>query len=156
MNTKTQYKSKSRKDAVSAGFRSAFEQSTANQLKAAKIEFKYEPREHTIGYTLKANGICVDCGCKAIVTNHKYLPDFVINEKVIVETKGKWDAQDRKKAIEICNNTDYTLVLLFQNPLQKITKRVNYGKWCDLNNIKWLSSKEDWVSKLKQIIKDYG
>lgn len=46
------------------------------------VRFRYE--EFKVGYTKPAS-------------SHKYTPDFVLPNGIIVETKGLWDVDDRKK-----------------------------------------------------------
>jgi hypothetical protein len=146
--------SKSRRTAVAKGFRSAFEMHTAEQLKAARIDFEYEPRDKIITYFKKVQAECLCCGCVDIIAYHKYLTDFWLNHDVILETKGVFDAENRSKILEVTKqNPELTVVMLFQAAHKKITKNVDYAKWCEKNGVIWLDSKTNWVEQLKEIIK---
>lgn len=149
--------SESRKKAQALGFRSALEKRVADALKKARIEHEYEPRDFTLDYvTPVRNAQCADCGCSSVYQKHTYLPDFVLkNRTVVLESKGIWTAESRamhKVLAETYKNI--TFVLLFQNPHKKISKRVTYSGWCDINNILWLSDKSDWIPRLKEVIKN--
>lgn len=146
-----------RKKAVKAGFRSGLEQSVSLALIKAKIKHEYEPKDFTLEYTTKVrNAHCTNCGCSYVEQKHTYLPDFTLkNRSIILEVKGIFDNKDRNKIKNLAEtHKKITFVVLLQNPNKKITKLVTYSKWCDKNNILWLSYKDDWVTLLKKIIND--
>lgn len=62
--------------------RSGLEDKTMADLTERGVPYRYE--EVKVGYTKPASA-------------HKYTPDFVLPNGIIVETKGLWDSDDRKK-----------------------------------------------------------
>ncbi len=72
--------------------RSGLEDKIEAQIKAVKIPYLYEPSDGKIPYVIPAS-------------NHKYTPDFYITTKsgksIIIEAKGIWDSDDRKKHLLI-------------------------------------------------------
>lgn len=156
MENKSVRFSASRKEAQKQGYRSGLELRTAVALKKARIDFLYEPRDFTFEYFTEVNNAhCEMCLSKSVYQKHTYLPDFVVaDRKVVLESKGLLSAQNRMShKILVDTHKSITFVLLLQNPNKKITKRVTYADWCDKNNVLWLSDKEDWIPKLKEIIK---
>lgn len=150
--------SRSRREAVKQGYRSALEMQVANQLKKARIAFEYEPRDSILEYKQRINNVvCESCGCtNNIYQVRTYLPDFVIGN-VVLEAKGRWVASDRSKINNLVqSHRGVTFVMLFQNPNQKTSKkRGTYAEWCDKNGILWLGYNDpSWITKLKTIIKD--
>lgn len=128
--------SKSRKKAVKDGFKSAFEQTIAKKLDYYNIPFEYEP--YTMDYFLTPNVkcTCLDCGSSNVLEAHTYSPDFVLRDDLIIETKGLFSAKDRKKMIAVKKyNPDVKIVMLFQSPNNKITKKskTTYEKWAVKN-----------------------
>lgn len=76
-------------------------------------------------------------------SNHNYTPDFIKN-KTIIELKGRWTREDRKKILYIHSQYSYyNLIMVFQNPNLPIYKgsKVTYAKFCDKMNIKWIDYK---------------
>ena len=60
-------------------FRSKLEQSVAEVLDQVGAQYEYET--HKVAYTIQ----------------HHYNPDFVLVNGVMLETKGYWDSEDRRK-----------------------------------------------------------
>jgi hypothetical protein len=92
--------------------RSGLEKRIRTYLEEQGIPFKYEPCSFPY------------------VTEHKYTPDFLINDTYI-EAKGRFTATDRKKMLEVKkNNPDIVLCILFQRD-QTITKssKTLYSTW---------------------------
>lgn len=97
--------------AVRNGYRSGLEETISAQLDAAGVEYEYEPKDGKVPYTAPA-------------TEHTYTPDFVLKDgKLIVETKGIFDADDRKKHLLIkAQHPDLDIRFVFSNPHQSLTK----------------------------------
>ena len=73
---------------------------------------------------------------------HNYIPDFCLPNGVILEAKGYWDAEDRRKIKAVKEqNPDLDLRMVFQDPYNKISKgsKTTYAKWCEKHDIKWCS-----------------
>ena len=124
--------------------KSGLEEIIYNELKNKKIHFVYE-------------------GMKIIFqlpTQQKtYTPDFPINNSFIVEAKGGFNSQDRKKHKLIkAQKPELDIRFIFSNSKTKIGKKslTTYGKWCELNNFKYhcvQSTKkpfpDEWLKEIK-------
>lgn len=83
----------------------------------------------------------------------RYIPDWTISEGVYIETKGRFTAADRKKALYIKEqHPNIRILYLFQRPDNKLSKvsKTTYGDWCDKNGLEWCGF-EDMVTWLKWI-----
>lgn len=70
----------------------------------------------------------------------KYHADFRLPNGVIVETKGRFVSDDRKKHKLLHEQfPDLDIRLLFNNPNARISKasQTTYAKWCDTHGIKY-------------------
>lgn len=125
---------KSRKAARAKGFRSAFECSVAEGLTERGVEFDYE------GEKLDYN----------ILQTKRYIPDFTIRgNNVIIESKGRLTAADRKKMLLVKEqHPDRVICLLFQrdNTLYKGSK-TRYSEWAEKNGFLWALKEvpDDWL-----------
>lgn len=73
-----------------------------------------------------------------------YTPDFKIGS-IFWETKGYFDAEDRRKHLLIQEQyPEVQVILVFENPKKKIhpKSKTTYGEWCDRHAIAWYSIKE--------------
>lgn len=107
------------------GFRSGLEKAAADQLKAAGVPVAYE--EVVLPYTIPAR-------------QAKYTVDFRLPDGTLIETKGRFVTEDRKKHKLIRDQyPDLKLVIVFQNPNARISKKsaTTYAKWCDDHGIAW-------------------
>lgn len=121
--------SKKTNNAREKGYRSNFELSVAKQLERQDIDPKECYEQNTIEYIIPE-------------THHKYLVDFQLPNGIIIEAKGRWSPEDRKKILYIMeSNPDLDIRMLFQNPNVKIYKgsSTTYGQWCTKKGIKWAS-----------------
>jgi hypothetical protein len=110
---------------VEDSFRSGLEVNIAKQLTDAGIQFRYE--QDTISYIIPAS-------------NHTYNPDFILPNGIIVEGKGLFEIDDRKKHLFI--KTQYPhldIRFVFSNPNQKINKgsKTSYAMWCEKNGFQY-------------------
>ncbi len=93
-------------------------------------------------------------------STHTYVPDFPQTQRLFIETKGIWDAADRKKMkLVIEQFPDKHFILYFQNARLKIHKQstTTYADYCDKHNIEWYCWKTKPLSKqkLKELKKKY-
>ena len=105
-------------------YRSKLEESVAELLDVLKISYEYESSK--VSYTIQ----------------HHYIPDFVLPNHVHLETKGYWDANDRRKVLAVKrDNPDLDLRMVFQAPYNKISKKskTTYAMWCEKHAIPWTS-----------------
>lgn len=123
--------------AIKKGFRSGLEDVVAEDLTRRGVEYEYE--KFQINYTAPA-------------TNHKYTPDFRLANGIIVETKGRLTAEDRKKHLLVkqqCPDLDIRFV--FQNSAQKIRKgsKTSYSDWCRKHKFLYADKTvpEDWINE---------
>ena len=130
----------SRRAEVLAGtpFRSMYEKDIADQLDKEGIEYEYE--RETIIYIQPAQ-------------TRKYNPDFFLPNGIIIEAKGKWTIEDRKKMVNVIEqNPDLDIRMLFQhdNKLNKNAKQ-RYSTWCDKRNIVYAVGKipAAWLKEAK-------
>ncbi len=118
-------KSKLRANAIKHGYRSGFEHKVSDQLKENKIKFGYETT--VIDYIRPQ-------------TNHTYTIDFTLPNGILVETKGRWVIEDRKKHLLIKKqHPELDIRIVFMSGNTKIRKgsKTTYGMFCDKHDIKW-------------------
>lgn len=124
-----------------AGFRSKFEYILNDQLKECGVGFEYEGPNNTIYYIEPAKV-------------KRYVADFLLDNGVIVEAKGYFDSDDRKKHLLIREQyPDLDIRILFMNSKTKINKRskTTYASWCEKHGIKYadLSVPQTWCNLTK-------
>ena len=82
----------------------------------------------------------------------KYKPDLFLDNGIIVEMKGQWTPQDRKKmGLVIEQHPQLDIRMLFERD-RKITKTSNtrYTDWCERRGIKHAVGRtvpEDWLNE---------
>ena len=114
-------------------FRSKLEERVATLLEQLGISYEYETEK--LSYTIE----------------HTYTPDFVLPNYVYLETKGYWDAADRRKVLAVKrDNPEVDLRMVFQSPYNTISKKskTTYAKWCEKHEIPWTAYHEiplDWL-----------
>lgn len=116
------------------GYRSGLEESVADQLEKAGMPYFYETTK--IEYDVRET--------------RKYTPDFILPNGVIVETKGRFVAADRKKHLLIrAQHPFIDIRFVFSNSKQKISKgsKTTYADWCDKFGFKYADKQipEDWL-----------
>ena len=114
-------------------YRSGLEEKVAGLLSELNVSYEYETKK--IPYVIQ----------------HNYTPDFVLSNSVILECKGYWDAEDRRKIKQVKkDNPDLDLRMVFQSPFNTISKRskTTYAQWCEKLDIPWTSFNNiplDWL-----------
>ena len=130
-------KSSTRKRALKAGYRSGLEEQTAKDLKKREVPFSYEERK------IK----WLDSKVRT------YTPDFELPNGVIVETKGRFVAADRRKHLEIKKQfgDKYDIRFVFTNSRAKLSKgaKSSYGDWCDKHGFLYADKTipEEWLNE---------
>lgn len=73
---------------------------------------------------------------------HHYLPDVYLPNGIIIEIKGEFARDDRKKHLYIKEqHPELDIRFVFGNPNWPINpgSKTTYAKWCDENGFKWAS-----------------
>lgn len=123
--------------AIQAGYRSGLEDRVETELKEAGCEVQYEPFK--IPYIVPAS-------------EHKYTPDFVLENGIVIETKGRWDLDSRKKHKLLREQyPDLDLRMVFSNSKAKIRKgaKTRYCDECEKLGIPYAdkSVPEEWIKE---------
>jgi len=74
------------------------------------------------------------------VSKRIYFADFVLPNGIIVEAKGYFPREDRRKMLDVReSNPELDIRMLLQNAESKLSKRsrTTYAKWCEQNGFKW-------------------
>ena len=100
------------------GYRGKLERAVGHQLKAIPVHFGYEPG--WIPYRVPAR-------------TAKYLPDFVLPNGIVIETKGIFDAPDRQKHLLLKEQyPDLDVRFVFSRLLTPIypKSKTTVADWC--------------------------
>lgn len=103
------------------GYRSGLEEKVAAQLEAEGVPVRYEA--HTLKYVKPEK-------------EHRYTPDFVLPNGIVIETKGRFVTADRQKHLHIKRcHPHLDIRFVFSNPNQRIGKKsqTTYAMWCQKN-----------------------
>ena len=117
------------------GYRSGFENKVASALSEQSISFEYEVTQ--IEY-IKPQ------------TRTKCTVDFTLPNGILIETKGRWTTEDRKKHLLIKDqHPNLDIRFVFQNPKGKIRKgsKTTYADYCDKHGILWADKEipNEWL-----------
>jgi hypothetical protein len=116
------------------GYKSGLEENISTQIESKGIVVQYESEK--IPYIIPA-------------TQHTYNPDFRLPNGIIVETKGRFVAADRKKHQLVKEqHPELDIRFVFSNSKNKISKnsKTTYGIWCEKNGYKYADKEipEEW------------
>jgi len=123
-----------RQHAIKNGYRSGLEDDISEQLKKLKVPFKYE--EMKIKYEVHEI--------------RTYTPDFELPNGIIIESKGRFVAADRKKHLKVKEQyPKLDIRFVFSNSRGKINKgsKTTYGDWCDKHGFTYSDKRipENWL-----------
>ena len=129
-------KSKIRQQAIKNGYHSGLEDVISKDLKDRGVDFGYE--------TVKINW--------KLVENKTYTPDFILPNGIIIESKGRFVPEDRKKHLKVREqNPDLDIRFVFSNSRNKIRKgsKTTYAMWCEKNNFLYADKRipDEWINK---------
>jgi hypothetical protein len=100
--------------------------------------------EEFIANFLKDNQKCVryeELKIPWIDLRHRtYTPDFVLDNGIIIETKGFFDSEDRRKHMEVRKQyPKYDIRFVFSNTNNRLYKgsRTTYGQWCEKHKFRY-------------------
>lgn len=127
---------KSRFRGIKEGYRSGIELDVAEHLNKLGVLFTYE-KEKIKWVDMKVR---------------TYTPDFVLQNGIIIETKGRFIASDRRKHLEIKKQyPDFDIRFVFSNSRAKLYKgaKSSYGDWCKKNGFKYADKliPKDWLKE---------
>lgn len=123
-------------------YRSGLEQKVSDQLEAKNVKFMYE--EWSIPYVVPAS-------------NHKYTPDYILPNGIIVETKGLWESDDRKKMLLIKEAyPELDIRMVFSSSRTKLYKGspTSYAEFCEKHGITFADKliPMEWLKEPKKEI----
>jgi hypothetical protein len=113
-----------------SGYRSTAEELLADSLKQSGMGFKYESLKLEYEKPVR-RGKCSECNGKKVVKVATYTPDFILDNGIIIEYKGRFTPSDRTKLIAVVrSNPDVKIRLLFgsDNKLSKNNEK-RYSTW---------------------------
>lgn len=131
--------SKQRFRGIQAGYRSGLEETTAADLTKRGVSYTYE--ETKIKW--------VD------MKTRTYTPDFVLENGIIVETKGRFISVDRRKHKEIKKQyPGLDIRFVFNNSRSKLYKgaKSSYADWCEREGFDYAdkSIPQAWLDEPKK------
>lgn len=118
--------------------RSGLERQHYEELKASGIEFKYEPIK--IEYRRRVSkGVCKKCGETEVYQRKIYIPDWVLENGIHIESKGRLTSQDRAKLMAVKDQhptIDLRIVFGANNKIHK-AKAKRYAEWASEHGFKF-------------------
>lgn len=123
------------------GYRSGLEETLGLQLERAGVPFTFETEK--IAYEKPAS-------------KHKYTPDFILPNGIIIESKGRFVTADRQKHLLVKKqHPDKDIRFVFSNSRQKISKgsKTSYADWCEKYGFKYADKviPQAWLNEAKGI-----
>lgn len=120
-------------------FRSNYEKVVCGSLDDQGIPFDYE----TINLYYEVS------------EQRKYTPDVILSNGIILELKGRFTSNDRKKMLlVIAQHPDKDIRMVFQRHTNKLFKgsKTTYSEWCEKHNIKWADKMIpiEWIKEKKK------
>lgn len=127
---------------VDTTYRSDLKDKVTAQLRDAEIDAKYE--EYQIPYEIPSS-------------LHHYTPDFVLPNGIIIETKGVFDVDDRKKHLLIKKQyPKLDIRFVFSSSKTHIYKgsKTTYADWCNKYEFKFADKwiPDTWLRERKKDI----
>ena len=118
------------------GYRSGLELRISESLKEQGVTFQYE-------------GMKIEWEDLAYRT---YTPDFILDNGIIIESKGMFTAADRRKHLAIQKqHPELDIRFVFENSRRKLRKgaKSTYAEWCIKYNFRYYDRiiPEDWLKE---------
>jgi len=128
--------SKVRQRALKAGYRSGLEETIALQLTSLSVPVMYETEK----FKYDVNEV------------RTYTPDFLLPNGIVIESKGRFVAADRKKHLLIQKQYIFLDIrFVFSNSKAKLTKgsKTTYGDWCNKHGFLYADKliPEEWIKE---------
>jgi hypothetical protein len=124
------------KAALKHGYRSGLEIKVKDYLKEKKVKFKYE-------------AIKIEWEDLMYRT---YTPDFILANGIIIEVKGRFTSDDRRKHVAVKKqHPDLDIRFVFENSKRKLSKgaKTTYATWCERNKFLYADRviPEEWLKE---------
>lgn len=124
------------KAALKHGYRSGLEIKVKDYLKDKNVMFKYE-------------AIKIEWEDLMYRT---YTPDFILQNGIIVEVKGRFTSDDRRKHVAIKQqHPNLDIRFVFENSRRKLSKgaKSTYATWCEKNKFLYADRviPEEWLKE---------
>ncbi len=121
---------------IAHGYRSGLEDRISEQLKSLGVDFTYE--------LLKLK--------YEVNETRTYTPDFKLPNGIIVESKGRFVAADRKKHLLVKQqHPTLDIRFVFSNSKAKISKgsKTSYADWCNKNGFTYAEKliPKEWIDE---------
>lgn len=121
------------------GFRSGLEERIAESLTSKGVGFTFE--EKVIPYEKPS-------------TKHRYTPDFILENGIIIESKGRFLVADRMKHLLVKQqHPQLDIRFVFSNSKAKISKgsKTSYADWCVKHGYKFADKEipDSWLKEIK-------
>tara|TARA_X000001388_G_scaffold25369_1_gene17715 strand:- start:442 stop:900 length:459 start_codon:yes stop_codon:yes gene_type:complete len=118
------------------GYRSGLEQKVSDYLNERNVKYGYE---------------CIKIEWEDLAYR-TYTPDFVLNNGIIIETKGLFTAADRRKHLAIKKqHPSLDIRFVFTNSNSKLRKgaKSTYAEWCIKKGFRYYDRiiPEDWLKE---------
>lgn len=118
------------------GYRSGLEDKVSKQLQESGVSFEYE--------TLKIQ--------YEVNETRRYTPDFILPNGIIIETKGRFVAADRKKHLLIQQQHSHLDIrFVFSNSRAKLSKgaKSTYAEWCEKHGFLYADKEipQEWLDE---------
>lgn len=130
-------KSKTRTNAQKLGYKSGFEAKIAEQIDSVNLSAKSIYETTIVKYIIPAR-------------DAKYTVDWTLPNGILIESKGRWTREDRKKHLLVKQqHPELDIRIIFQSAKTKISKGspTTYGAFCDKHGIQWAEKNipESWL-----------
>lgn len=124
------------KAALKHGYRSGLEIKIKDYLKENKIPVKYER---------------VKIEWEDLMYR-TYTPDFILPNGIIIEVKGRFTSDDRRKHLAVKKqHTTLDIRFVFESSRRKLSKgaKTTYGQWCDKHGFMYADRviPQEWLSE---------
>lgn len=122
--------------AVKNGYRSGLEEDIAKELEVKGVAYEYE------AFSIKYE----------VNEARRYTPDFRLPNGIIIESKGRFTASDRKKHLLVQKqHPEYDIRFVFSNSKAKLNKgsKTTYADWCLKHGFQFADKHipEDWIKE---------
>ena len=124
------------KHALKQGYRSGLEIKVKDYLRERKVRYKYE--------SLKIEG--------EELMYRTYTPDFILSNGLIIEVKGRFTSDDRRKHLAIKKqHPNLDIRFVFESSKRKLSKgaKSTYASWCERHKFVYADRviPEEWLKE---------